>query len=733
MKNRIQFKHYLIQTFLFVAIIPLAITALLTLPNLFSHLQKDAYNHNISLAHAVASQTRLFLLGPKLVMSVIIEDLYSHKTYNAKFVESVLEDAIHSAKLFDALYLLNEQSKIVAIGMPKNRQVYRSDYIGMQMGDKPYIKKTINSQQSVWSNTFLSATSGITSVALAMPLRNKHILVAEINLSQLSSFLLELQSNNHTTSIILDHLGQVIAHPIKKFSSQQINLSHLELVQSSLTGKNQSLEFDLEGEKYYGSAIPITELGWIAMVYENKNNAYEQINKTINYFVLVTILALFGSFWLAIYLSQRIAHPVENLVKYANHIAKGEYKQKFPHNNFNELNQLSHSMSLMTDSIAIREQQLEAGEKRYLSIFNATSDALIILDAKNSKIIDINSRMLQLYQYDRQTALNKNFPDLSSPIQHDIESFILEQFSKAKQDQQVIFEWLAKNSHNQTFPVEISLSHAEVDNRDIIIASVRNIQQRKEAEKEIEKTNQRSFHQEKMAALGQMVAGVLHEIGNPISAISGVIEQLQQLNLSHLRNSNIKQLKTDNLYFLEMIKAHSDRLTVITNDVANFVSPQINETEFFDLNSTIQQSQGLLRGEKKLKNIEIIYILDKNISAVSGVRDQIVQIFLNLVLNASSACNAVLDRNPTIRIITEMNGHFAVLSICDNGIGMSDEVQKNALTPFFTTKKAGSGTGLGLSLCKTLIEEQNGEMEIISIVGMGTEVRVYIPALTENF
>ena len=729
-----KFKSYLIKIFLLVATIPLAISAMLTLPNLFNHLQQDVLTQNATLARAMAVQSKLFLQRPKLVMSVIIEDINSHTIFSPIFIEDILEDAIRTTQLFDALYLLDSKKDIIAIGLPPDRQDHRNDFQGMQMGHKPFVKKATQTGQAVWSDTFLSATSANTSAALAIPMPNNYMLIGDIDLSQLSNFLAELQSAEEKTTIILDTTGQIIAHPIKKLSARQINLSHLKPVQLSLLGgKHQSMEFSWDGKKYLGTAVPITGPDWIALVYESKESATKQLHTTTKYYIIATLLALFGSLWLAVYLSREVASPIETMAGYAERIAQGDYKHQLPRSEFFELNQLSYNLSLMADAVALRERQLEAGEKRYRSIFNATSDALIIQDAENAKILDVNNRTLQLYQYNRETILRKTIADLSSPLQNYSESFVMEQFAKAKQGQQVVFEWLAKDSNNQTFPVEVSLSYAEIDKHQRIIASVRNIRKRKEAENEIEKNKQKYFHQEKIAALGQMIAGVLHEIGNPISAISGIIEQLYQLNKSEDMDGDCQQLKKENAYYLEMIKAHSDRLEGITKEVANFVSPQITECEFFDLNSMVERSRGLLRYEKKLKYIEKDYHLDKNISAISAVQEHVVQVFLNLMLNASSACQNLPDRTALIMVRTEMDDEYVVLSITDNGIGMSEEVQDNALTPFFTTKKAGAGTGLGLSLCKSLIEEQKGELEITSIEGIGTEVRVYLAGLSDTF
>jgi len=260
------------------------------------------------------------------------------------------------------------------------------------------------------------------------------------------------------------------------------------------------------------------------------------------------------------------------------------------------------------------------------------------------------------------------------------------------------------------------------------------LKRRQKAEAEAEKTKQQYFHQEKVAAFGQMAAGILHEIGNPIASMSGSTQHLLEINKDP--DLSADEVRQETLYYLEIINEQTNRLTTLTKEIANYVSPQVFEPELVDLNLIIKNNKGLLRFDERLKNTQINYVLGIDLPAIYAIQSHVVQIFLNLLVNAEQACHACQNRTPQItvstRLIQENNTNYVVLSIADNGIGMSKSVQQRALEPFFTTKEDGQGAGLGLSLCSSMVDEYGGKIDIVSSENLGTEVSVLFPVKDES-
>jgi two-component system, NtrC family, sensor kinase len=243
-------------------------------------------------------------------------------------------------------------------------------------------------------------------------------------------------------------------------------------------------------------------------------------------------------------------------------------------------------------------------------------------------------------------------------------------------------------------------------------------------EKELIVERQKYFHQEKMAAIGALAAGVAHEIGNPIAAISGIAQDMvdrRSEGLGPCAGDLCKQCRPD------LIQAQTERLAAITREISEFASPQPAEPQLLDLNAQLRSTTSLIRYDKRLRRVELRLELDHNLPAIYGVADQLTQVIMNLLINAMDALEPVMDRRPAIVISTKSDIERVCMTVEDNGPGMEPDVLERAFEAFFTTKPAGKGTGLGLSLCYSIMKSHGGSIEIDSTLGTGTRVQVYFP------
>lgn len=243
-------------------------------------------------------------------------------------------------------------------------------------------------------------------------------------------------------------------------------------------------------------------------------------------------------------------------------------------------------------------------------------------------------------------------------------------------------------------------------------------------EKELIVERQKYFHQEKMAAIGALAAGVAHEIGNPIAAISGIAQDMKErrdAGLGFCAADYCKECRPD------LIQAQAHRLAAITREIQEFASPQPAEPQLLDLNSQLRSTTSLIRYDKRLRGVELRLDLDHNLPAIHGVADQLTQVIMNLLINAMDALESVKDRPPTVVISTRQEGDRVCMTVADNGSGMEKEVLERVFEAFYTTKPAGKGTGLGLSLCYSIMKNHGGSIDIDSTPGAGTQVKVYFP------
>ncbi len=243
-------------------------------------------------------------------------------------------------------------------------------------------------------------------------------------------------------------------------------------------------------------------------------------------------------------------------------------------------------------------------------------------------------------------------------------------------------------------------------------------------EKELMLERQKYFHQEKMAAIGALAAGVAHEIGNPIAAISGIAQEMVDQ-----RSANNRSCLASNCHDChpELIHAQTLRLAAITREISDFASPRAIEPEYLDLNAQLRSTSSLIRYDNRLHGVKLELDLDSQLPAVYGVANQLTQLIMNLLINAMDALEGLLDRAPTISITTSATDDRARVTIEDNGPGIEAETLARVFEAFFTTKPAGKGTGLGLSLCYSITKMHGGSIEIDSTPGNGTRVNLFFP------
>ncbi len=264
--------------------------------------------------------------------------------------------------------------------------------------------------------------------------------------------------------------------------------------------------------------------------------------------------------------------------------------------------------------------------------------------------------------------------------------------------------------------------HDEVGQLMMAVNSMATILDKREKELIVER--QKYFHQEKMAAIGALAAGVAHEIGNPIAAIAGIAQDMAERRsegLGPCANEHCRPCRPD------LIQLQTERLAAITREISEFASPQPAEPQLLDLNAQLRSTASLIRYDKRLRRVELRLDLDHYLPAIYGVADQVTQVIMNLLINAMDALDPVMDRPPTIVVSTRPDGERVCMTVEDNGPGMEKEVLERVFEAFFTTKPAGKGTGLGLSLCYSIMQKHGGSIEIDSVPGKGTRVLVYFP------
>ena len=241
-----------------------------------------------------------------------------------------------------------------------------------------------------------------------------------------------------------------------------------------------------------------------------------------------------------------------------------------------------------------------------------------------------------------------------------------------------------------------------------VVVSVRDITVEKKMEQQIIQT-------ERLAAMGQMIGGFAHELNNPLTSILGLSEMLQE---TEVREQSRKHLA--------MMHGQAKRAAEIVQNLMYFSRPPAPGKSKVNIAELVQRTLHLHAYSLRKNNISVDYLPDASLPLVIGDPNQLMQVFLNLILNAEQAIREVRERG-TLRIRLGRADKAVSASFQDDGPGIPSENLPNIFDPFYTTKRPGRGTGLGLSICKAVLKEHGGNVEATSAPGGGSVFTVTLP------
>ena len=243
---------------------------------------------------------------------------------------------------------------------------------------------------------------------------------------------------------------------------------------------------------------------------------------------------------------------------------------------------------------------------------------------------------------------------------------------------------------------------------------------------EQKRMNEAIIHAEKLTGIGRLASGVVHEINNPLATIAACTEALQN-RLSEI-SSLPSETQADFKEYLKLIEDETFRCKGITNSLLEFSRHRESQKTTEDLNRLIEQTLRLVKHHPKLKRLNLVIELDKDLPPVNANEGQIIQVFIALI---SNACDAVAEESGQLtlrsKLFTADGAQFAATEFTDNGAGIDAEMLTKIFEPFVTTKPFGQGTGLGLAVCYGIISDHGGRIEVISQPGRGTTMNVLLP------
>lgn len=387
-------------------------------------------------------------------------------------------------------------------------------------------------------------------------------------------------------------------------------------------------------------------------------------------------------------------------------------------------------VALYLASLAVRRRraahEMEDRERYLRRIMDSVVDAIVTTD-EAGRIERANAATVTLFGLESAASVPQSVTQLVPPELLPTEAeWALGRQSGQQEARPLRAELNLERADGSAFPAECVRMVAELDVGRRLIWIIRDMSERQALEAKQNAERMRFFHQTKMAEIGLIAAGIIHEVGNPIMAIGGMVSELAEEADRHAGSWSASARQT-----LDMIANEAGRLSGITREISDYVRGRPGAEELFDLNSLVRSTARLVCYDARWKWIRLQLELDPVIPAVQGVQDQLSQVLINLMVNAA---DAVQERQPGDRVVTvstESRRGWVVLTVADNGVGMDASTLTRAFESFFSTKPEGKGTGLGLSLCQTIVAAHKGTIEIESSEHQGARIRVELPAGTD--
>jgi PAS domain S-box-containing protein len=360
------------------------------------------------------------------------------------------------------------------------------------------------------------------------------------------------------------------------------------------------------------------------------------------------------------------------------------------------------------------EERISRSEQRLRALFDVSPEGIAVV--KDGRWIYSNPAYARLLGYERvEDLLGQSFAVLMHP----------DDLARAGRRERLILDsgmapssadYRVRHRDGHYVILEVNAVSFEFEGQKMVLGLARDITKRKDREEQL-------LMQDRLAAVGQLSAGVAHEINNPLSYVLLALEYVTA-TLPKIQDS---PGKLDEVMSRLRDATHgAQRVATIVRDLSYFARPDNDSAGPVQLADALDSALSLVTHQ--IKHLARITLDVRDHATVLANASRLEQVFVNLLVNAGQAIAEVQGRDHEIKIVSFRRGSYAVVEISDTGVGIPENSHRKIFDPFFTTKPVGVGTGLGLPICHGIITGIGGSIEVESQPGRGTTFRVLLPA-----
>lgn len=476
---------------------------------------------------------------------------------------------------------------------------------------------------------------------------------------------------------------------------------------------------EIGNKKYLTSTYPLIKYStqenqWVIIISQEEDEALSVKNDIKRYFGYVIFTSLLVFYFLSAIISRTITKPIRLLMEKTRSIMINNNQFASDVITSDEVKNLTSSFDLLLDEMNFMMQKVleKSGEAAYIEevrnsielLFDHIPNGIITIDNKGY-ITSVNNVAIEILDTDKSNLVDRYIGNQTTPFLQPFFTIISKSFKSNIQLNEEICK--LQNTNGKVIPIVFSTLNQtdRYDNLIGITIVINNLDAKKKFEESI-------LRAKRLTELGELSAGVAHEIRNPLASIRGYAQlALRELTIDDEIASDIA-----------VILLEVDRLDQIIERFMNFASPSKPNLGIYHMNDIITDTIRLISQDSQTKNIHIKHRFTTN-DSVKVDYQQIKQVLLNLILNAiqSMPGGGHLD---LVTLLNEKSGTMEI-HIIDEGHGIGKELLEKIFTPFFTTRDKGSG--LGLSICSRIVENHKGIIQVNSTINKGTQIIVKLP------
>jgi PAS domain S-box-containing protein len=426
------------------------------------------------------------------------------------------------------------------------------------------------------------------------------------------------------------------------------------------------------------------------------------INLAAGAVVLLIVLGI-----VATLLRRHIAEPMKDMSRTVKQFAGGDYGARMPTDREDELGLMAAIFNDMAMNITNREAALQNAMRLYdeSKAFNDTilENAMlaVITIADNGEIIGFNTAAEKVFGHARANTVGREMAELIIPERYREAHYRgLKRFLDTRESRVLgaKLELSALRADGSEFPIEMTISVSYFDNKPYFTAFVSDLTDTRNTREELARQQEALRQSEKLSAMGALLAGVAHELNNPLAILMGRAALLEGKISDPLVQKEVQR-----------IRDAAERCGRIVRTFLSMARQKPSERKPVQLNNVVSGALELLGYSLRASGIKISTRLQANMPEVSIDGDQVGQILVNLLINAQQALDGANDHREILIETGRLPGQQYV-RVSDNGPGVSDAVRERIFDPFFTTKVEGAGTGVGLSVSRSIAREHGGDL-----------------------